>query len=660
MPKKSKPDEHQEVKKMKARALTRAFTIDPSAINEEDRTIELAFSSETPVDRWFGAEILDHQPRSVRLDRLRDGGPVLVDHERRDHVGTVEEAEISADRVGRAKVRFGRSARAEEVFQDIRDSIRKAVSITYRIYEMRVEDRDADGIPISYRITDWEPFEISIVSVPADHSVGVGRQLAGSEENEVSIIGDEPQKREVDTMPKENQQEQRQEQQQQNTGSQFTQEHIDSARQAGEQAVLARIKAVQEAGDEYARMGGQEVAREVIAEGGDVEEFNKRMLARMGRPDATRAESPELGMSEREIKRFSLVRAINALANPTDRRAQEAAKYEFEVSNEAAKRSNKEARGILIPVDVLKRAMVPQDERRDLTVGTATAGGHTVSTDLLASSFIDLLRNRAVMMGLGTVITDLNGNIAIPRQTGGATAYWVGENAAPTESQQAFDQVTLSPETVAAFTEYSRKLILQSSIDVEAFVRGDLARVLALAIDLASINGSGASNEPTGILNQTGIGDVAGGTDGAAPTWDHIVDLETEVAIDNADVGTLRYLTNAKVRGKLKKTFVDASSNAERVWDTRAGDTPLNGYPASVTNQVPSDLDKGTSTDVCSAIIFGNFADLIIGLWGGLDIQVNPYSLDTSGAVRITAFQDCDIAVRHPESFAAMQDALTS
>ena len=103
-----------------------------------------------------------------------------------------------------------------------------------------------------------------------------------------------------------------------------------------------------------------------------------------------------------------------------------------------------------------------------------------------------------------------------------------------------------------------------------------------------------------------------------------------------------------------------SAGSGERLWDTRAGDRPLNGYRTAVSNQVPSDLDKGTSTGVCSGIIFGNWADLIVGMWGGLDIQVNPYSLDTTGAVRITAFQDVDVAVRHPESFSAMQDALTA
>jgi len=251
----------------------------------------------------------------------------------------------------------------------------------------------------------------------------------------------------------------------------------------------------------------------------------------------------------------------------------------------------------------------------------------------------------------------LVGNIAIPRATGGATAYWVAETGAPTESQQAFDQVALSPKTVGAFTDISRKLLLQSSIDVEGFVRNDLATVLALAIDLAGINGSGASNQPTGILNTAGIGSVAGGTNGLAPTYQNMIDLETAVALANADVGAMGYLTNAKVRGKLKSTQKVATYGDDFVWGE---DGAVNGYAATVSNQVPSNLTKGTSTGVCSAILFGNFADLIIGQWGALDLTVDPYTGSTSGTVRVVALQDVDIAVRHAESFAAMKDALTA
>lgn len=357
------------------------------------------------------------------------------------------------------------------------------------------------------------------------------------------------------------------------------------------------------------------------------------------------AASAQIGMNAREVQQYSLVRAIWAQVQNDWRGAE----LEREASVAVAKQLRREPQGFFVPADWAQR---------DLVVGTNTAGGHTVQTELLAQSFITLLRNSMVVRAAGaTILSDLTGNIAIPRQTGGATAYWVAENGAPTESQQAFDQVTMTPKTVGAFTDMSRRLLMQSSIDVENFTRTDLATVLALAIDLASLHGSGSSNQPTGVAATSGIGSVAGGTNGLAPAWSHLVSLETEVSIDNADVNRLAYVTNAKVRGKLKQVE-KASNTGLFLWAD--GAQPINGYPAYISNQVSSTLTKGSSSGVCSAIFFGNWADLIIGLWGGLDILVDPYTGSTAGTVRVVALQDVDIAVRHPESFAAMLDALTT
>lgn len=357
------------------------------------------------------------------------------------------------------------------------------------------------------------------------------------------------------------------------------------------------------------------------------------------------AASAHIGMNQREVQKYSLVRAIWASVQNDWRGAE----LEREASVAVARQLRREPQGFFVPADWAQR---------DLVVGTNTAGGHTVQTELLAQSFITLLRNSMMVRAAGaTILSDLTGNIAIPRQTGGATAYWVAENGAPTESQQAFDQVTMTPKTVGAFTDMSRRLLMQSSLDVEAFVRGDLATVLGLAIDLASMHGSGSSNQPLGIAGTSGIGSVAGGTNGLAPAWSHLVSLETEVAIDNADINRLAYVTNAKVRGKLKQVE-KATNTGLFLWAD--GAQPINGYPAYISNQVSSTLTKGTSSGVCSAIFFGNWADLIIGLWGGLDILVDPYTGSTAGTVRVVALQDVDIAVRHPESFAAMLDALTT
>lgn len=613
--------------KILTETLHRSFIIQRDAVDEENRTVEVAFSSEEPCQRWFGMEILDHDPKSVDLGRLKNAGPVLCDHNPSNQIGVVESVRIDKDKVGRAVVRFSKNnPRADQEWQDVLDGIRQHISVGYRIIELKLE-KTGDDEADTYRAVRWEPYEISFVSMPADTTVGVGRSEPDTP-TETKIIT-ESEERQVAANPV----------QPENTNPAQV---IDASEiRKAEQARAREILAI---GDKH---NLRELATEFVSNGKTADEFRAAVLDSMGQPRIVKVpeNAADIGMSEKEVKSYSIVRAIHAAASGNWKLAG----LEREASLAVAERAGKEAQGFYVPYDI---------QRRDLTVGTATAGGHTVATNLLAQSFIDLLRNKMVTQSLGAqTLSGLVGNIAIPRQTSGATAYWVAESGAPTESQQAFDQVAMTPKTVGAYTDISRKLLLQSSIDVEAFVRNDLATVLALAMDLAGINGSGSSNQPTGILNTSGIGSVAGGTNGLAPAWSHVVNLESAVANVNADVGTLAYLTNTKVRGILKQT--QKASNLPFIYG-EGSENPLNGYKCGISNQVPSNLTKGTANGVCSALIFGNFADLIYGLWGVLDVLVDPYTASTSGTVRVVTLQDMDVAVRHAQSFAAMVDALTS
>jgi HK97 family phage major capsid protein len=343
---------------------------------------------------------------------------------------------------------------------------------------------------------------------------------------------------------------------------------------------------------------------------------------------------------QRDLKDYSLVRAIATLA-----RRQPLGGLEAEVSQEIAKRAGKDPQGFYFPTDL---AMT---QTRDLTLTTGSGAKPTV-TD--AANFIGMLRNKTLVSTLGArMLTGLTGDLSLPKQTGGATAYWVTEGNAPTESNQTIGQVALAPKTVGAFTDISRKFIAQSSLSAEAFVRDDLATVLAIEIDRAAVNGSGTGAEPEGILQNSSVTTVAGGTNGAAPTFAMLVAMETAVANANADMGSLHYLTNSKVRGVLKTTE-KATGTAQFVW---RDDNTVNGYAAHASNQVPATLTKGSGTAL-SAAIFGNWSDLVIGMWGGLDILVDPYTGSTSGTVRVTALQDIDIKLRNAVSFAKMVDLI--
>lgn len=585
----------------------------------EGRSVVLAFSSEMPVERGFGVEILEHSAEAIGAEFIGSGrAPLLVDHDPTDQVGVVEEISLGEDRVARARVRFGKSARAEEIYQDVVDGIRANVSVGYIIDEM-VSDGEQDGREV-FRATHWTPLEISIVSIPADSSVGVGRSLS---DKPISII-----------FPKES-------------------HKMDSMNPAGDTGMKAerdRAATILELGS---RHNQREYAEQAIRDGASVESFRGSLLDKVSsKPLAT----ADIGLTEKEAKSFSFARAIHALSNPTDARAQRAAAFEFEASVAAAQKEGRASRGLTVPTDVLF-------QKRDILTGTATStakGGNLVATDLLAGSFIDVLRAKMVTAQLGaTYLTGLQGNVAIPKKTGPSTAAWVAENAAPAESTNvpSFGQVTLSPKTLAGYVDFSRRLMLQSSLDIETLIRNDLASTIAVAMDSAAISGSG-TNRPTGVLNTAGIGSITLGTNGLAPTWAMVVGLVREVEIDNVDATSAGFLTNAQVKSKLATT-PRQTSGVEGNFILQPPFSDLYGYPLTVSQQVPSNLSKGSGSNL-SAMIFGVWSDLLIGQWSGIDLMVDPYTGSSAATVRVTAFHDCDFAVRYPESFAECNEIITT
>ena len=663
------PSEDTQLLEREAQAATvqRGAAVNREAINVEARTVELAVASQEPYDRWWGREVLSMDRSAVRLGRLGDGRhPLLVDHDTGDQVGVVTKAWIGDDRVLRAIVRFGKSARAEEIFQDVVDGIRSLVSVGYRIYSM-VLQKQSDTEGDEYLVTDWEPHECSIVAVPADPTVGVGR--SASEEQQIRSLIHNSRKESIMTT-----------QETTKPADKVEPQPIDAKRERelATSQERQRVRDISALGEKFEKRAEASAA---IEAGTSYDAFRETVFTSLEKSSVLKvAEPAEIGLSQREVQQFRFTNLIAATLWPDDQTVRKMAAFEIECARAAAdKRDNvraDRAGAFTIPVDVLSSALDVRSQdaehamklllqrtmagakfgTRDLVVGTSTAGGNLVATELLASSFIDILVAQMKVMAMGsTVLTDLQGNIAIPRATAGSTGYWVAENGAPTESQQAFDQVALTPKTAGAFVDYSRRLLLQSSIAVEAFVRMDIARTIALLIDLAAIAGTGASNQPRGILNTSGIGSVAGGTNGLAPTWDNIVDLESAVANANAPTGSLGYLTNTKVRGRLKRTQQFSGTNGMPIWQGNE----LNGSRAEVSNQVPSNLTKGTSSGVCSAIIYGNWSDLLIGMWGGLDVMVDPYTGSSAGTKRVVALQDVDVSVRYAASFSSMQDALT-
>lgn len=599
-----KPDEEERKAPVEMETRKLAMRMDAEMDSEDDRRMSISVSSEAPVDRSFGVEILDHNDRSIDLSFLNSGNaPLLLDHDPERQIGVIESVNLdSSARRLRATVRFSKGQLGSEVYDDVRDGIRKNVSIGYQIGRME-RDEKADG-GNTYRVRSWKPFEASIVSIPADDSVGTNRNA--EIEQTVNPIPAKAERKET--------------------------KMSDQDIQAVEANVRAEYaKTVNDILELGAAKNKRDLADQAIKNGLSVEQF-RGMLA-VATADQPLTTADEIGMEVKEVRRFSLINAIRAMANPTDINAQRAAQFEFEASAEAQRKLGRETRGLMIPGDVLR-----QWNQRDINT---TDDAALIAEDLRTGDFIDVLRNSSSVMAAGArMLSGLQGDVVIPKKTAASTANWIAtEGAAATESEPTLGSVTMSMKTVGATTDVTRNMMHQSSMDIETLIRDDLTQSIASAIDLGALAGSGSSGQPTGIKNTSGI-NAPTNFAAANPTFAEVVAMETAVAEDNALAGSLAYILPAGMYGALKTTAVDSGSGR-----FVADGGLMNGYNAIVSNQA-------TAGD----LYFGDFSQLLVGMYGGLELIVDPYSSSKSGGVSITALQSCDVAVRHAVAFAFNND----
>jgi HK97 family phage major capsid protein len=590
---------HDAEREVPAELERRSMHLDAKPVEEDTRRVRMSISSEEPVERSYGMEVLEHSEEAIDMSFLNSGrAPLLLDHDPERQVGVVESAELdgSARRL-RATVRFGKGALAREAFDDVVDGIKANISIGYSVKKMERSDKD------TYVAKSWKPLEASLVSIPADQSdrVGVGRSNEASTQPSIKTNFKEDVMSEVDIAA------------------------VEAEAKKTAQRDAAQIMAL------TTKHNLADLGQQAIVEGRSYAEVQGLVLDKIGTKPL---ESTDIGLTQKEVKRFSLFNVVNALANPSDRRAREAAAFEFEVSEATAKRSGKDPQGLMVPYQVLSQRDLNSADESDL-----------FSDDFRGGEFIDVLRNSSSVMQAGArMLTGLSADVAIPKKATSASAAWIAtEGNAASESEMTTTSVSMVPRQLAAFTDITRQLRQQSSLDAEALVRDDLAQSLALAVDLAALQGSGSSGQPTGIKNTSGINTVDFGTSPIlVPSYAKVVDMETAVAEDNALVGNLAYILPAAMYGGLKTTE-KATGTAQFV--VEPGGT-INGYRAIVSNQ-------------CTAgdMFFGNFSDLLVGMWGaGVDITVDPFSLSTTGSVRIVAFQTIDVAVRNAVSFCLGND----
>ncbi len=611
---------------------------DGNGENGGNVAVRLSVSSEEPYframmldpesDDWVsGYEVLGHADGEIDFSRMKDG-LVIQDTHNGDQIGLMRNPEVRDGKLT-GEVEFCCGERAQEIRRDAIAGLRRNMSVGYRVMAYREVGRADDGQRI-YRAVRWMPHEASFVNVPADATVGVGRSLESNDGGVPAVTI-----KETKTM---------------------------DPNQVVECFRLAKAGNVEHAEvDDLIRSGKSfDEIRSVLE--GKVEAYQNELRERAASAKPT-TPAPSAGRAivdegtRREIKRaYNLPNVLRALAGDTSVDIG----FEREVSDEiVAQTGRKAAQGIIVP-DFIRAAANSADG--GLTLGTpafdadTTAGGiagvggtgkDTVATNLLAGSFIEALRDALVLTGAGMqTLSGLTGDIAIPKG-GKVNAAWItNENGDASKTNPTFGQVTATPHQVGAYVDITRKLLLQSSIDVQGFVVRELVYAIAYALENAGFNGTGANGEPTGLASQ--ITQTVSFTAGA-PTLAKVLEMVTKIDEANGNLGQQCFIGRPSVWGLLGGTLD---------WTAVSGEGGVGGVTSgkylldTVTNTMQGYRFVRSNIAPAKQLLFGDFSQLMLCLWSGTDIVVDQYSQCTKGALRVVALQNADFIVRQPEAFA--------
>jgi HK97 family phage major capsid protein len=610
---------------------SRFLELETQDVQVQGDTITLSFASDTPVDRGGYLEILD--PAGCDLSRVRAGScPWLWNHSQDKVLGIVEGAWRSGQKLY-AKCRPGRNLITDQYLEDIQAGVIPQTSCRYTIDEYR-PSIDSQGREV-VTITAWKLLEVSSVSVPADPSTGVGRSQdfssnQGEKTMPTAIRAERERLKMIDTM------------------TEFWGPRLvggmTRALEIKEQAIESGLN------EQQTR---NLFCDEIEAHAKEPESYSRPLPQYEGSRGFTgnSSSSGVLGLSERDISQYSILRVLQAIESGNWSNAG----LELECSRALQKKGFDGQN--LIPTEAL---------RVFTTSGGAQAQPNLVGTDHMGGSFIDALRSKTVSIAMGaTMMQGLQGNVEIPRQSAVSALGWVAQDADLPESNANTDRITLSPRTVGCYAEIGRMIAVQSDPNIEQMILKDFAAQLAIELDRAMLMGTGVANQPTGILNTAGIGSVSLGVNGGPPTWDAVTRLEALVATADADNNTQGYCCHPMVRQKLKNTLKNAIAGSDYLWKDSDNTTGLpqtqggvmNGYKSLTSTTLPQNLTKGTGTGL-GALIFGDFSSVILGSWGALSLEVNPYQNFRSGRISLRVLMFADVAIRYAKAFSAITDMI--
>lgn len=616
---------------------------------EDERVYAMTFASETPVKRtdwWTGEvwyEVLSHDPEDVDLSRAANGLPFLSAHDRHQVIGSVDNIHIGQDRRSHGEAVFSSIPNAQEKQTLVDEGHVKTVSFGYEITGVVLESTDENGVS-TYRVS-WLPMEITLEPIPADFSVGIGRshtEDGGRPRNlnpveftiPVATIGGErsmDKDKKVETL----------------TPTPEPRSAVEVVTDVGEikeraAAIfdLCQLHGMTERAGEFARS-------ELTVDGVAATILETKRSAPAPTPPAESLE----GLPDEDRRKYSVHKAIRSQMLVMDGKRNALDGLEGEIHQELSKnRSGTDHGGVLIPWRVL-REDDPMAIRMAMhrTLGTTEpTGGAAITGTQYMPDLIDMLRPKSRVIELGArVLVGLTGPVQFSRKDAAAMVHWMQENPASgaAESEPEYGYVGLKAKTLIGNVPIPRQLMVSSTIDVEADIRNDLSLGTGLAIDLGALHGLGSDNQPVGLWEAAGVLTAA---QGGVPTKVTVTNMASALAAQNADLGSLAYLTTTELSALLTVTPKE-SGYPVYIWDGTFNDGTMMGYPAKATNQCASDLGSGSDEH---AFIFGNWNDLLVGIFGNdLEIVVDVVTLADKGQIKLVSYAMADTAVRRSQSF---------
>lgn len=624
---------------------TRELTVDKSTLDSERMYVEFSVSSEYPVRRWFGYEILDHDVKSIRAARLNSGAAHRDGHYG-DQTGVVDKWWIDENKKLRVGVRYSKNnPRAVMIFKDIEDDIRKNVSVEYDIWDL-VLDREEDGVAY-YRMTDWEPIHTCDTPDGADPNVGHGRSKNNEQQEPESIKleGDnleaaiEKHNRDSklkiiinqNRSHKMTDEEKKQKDAQERTDREAA---LKLDREAVQKAEVERIKSIHQIAEDFRanipHVNVSEKVQEYIQQNRSFKEFYDYCSAEVRSPEAKRTPEVHPDFTNQQFENYSIARAI--LGRSDDKFDG----IEKEAHDFISKKIGRDVgKGILIPTNVFGRRN--KSQRTTQNVATPTAGGNTVFETPTELSFIEFLHNNLAFVNMGiTVISNFQGDFPLVKEGSEHTFSFKPESTSPDASSVTFTKESYGPKLGGSLTTLSRQILLQSPNISEAWARRKLLGATLRGMDRSIIYTS--ANGPTGLKDVSGVGAPVLG---AGFTYNKAIDVRQSVKALNAELGKMSFICNPVTCGTLQK--IDITNGYGRFLCDE--NNKMVGRECKESNQI----DEGD-------LIYGHWPAIMLIEWGYILIEANPWGSGwAAGDIQVKANVAMNVAVEYPQSFAVVE-----